>query len=326
MKVGLLLAGQYLRDRSPVEQAEEMLAQVRLARDLGFDSVWMVHHYLIEFQAFQPLPMLGRIAAESGTLELGTAIYVLPLQHPVEVAENFATLDALSGGRLIFGVGQGYREEEFRALGIPRAERAPRFEEGLRLVERLWTEDAVTFRGRYYQVERAALAMRPARRPRPPIWVGATYDAGIARAAGLGDAWLIGPGVERPTLRRQMALYRDAVTRLGRSLDREYPIFREVVVCPTAGEAHDAARRYLHTKYEAYFAWRYVRTTFDEVVRDAFVVGDPAGVIETLRGYEEELGITHLLARVQWPGVPQPFALRAIRLLGEAVMPALRRR
>ena len=216
MKFGLVLAGQYFRDAPADLRVVEMLEQVRLARDLGFDSVWMVHHYLIDFLAFQPIPMLGRVAAEAGEMAIGTAIYVLPLQHPVEVAENFATLDALSGGGLIFGVAQGYREEEFRAMGIPRKERAGRFEEAVALVSRLWTEDAVDFRGRYYQVERATLAMKPVQKPRPPIWIGATVEAGIARAAGLGDAWMIGPGVEFPKLRHQLDLYRDALRELGK--------------------------------------------------------------------------------------------------------------
>jgi alkanesulfonate monooxygenase SsuD/methylene tetrahydromethanopterin reductase-like flavin-dependent oxidoreductase (luciferase family) len=324
VKVGLILAGQYLRDGSAAARAQEMLEQVRLARRLGFDSVWMVHHYLIEFQAFQPLPMLGRIAAESGDMELGTAIYVLPLQHPVEVAESFATLDALSGGRLVFGVGQGYRAEEFAALGIPRGERAARFEEGLRLIERLWTADRVDFDGRFYRVRQATLAMRPARQPRPPIWVGATADAGVARAAALGDAWMIGPGIEVPRIAQQLELYRAALGSLGQTVEREYPIFREVVVAPTDAQAREAAARWLRTKYEAYFQWGYVQTTFDEVVRDAFVVGDPAGCVRQLGRYQDELGVTHFLARVQWPGVSQAAALDAIRLLGEEVIPAVR--
>ena len=324
MKFGLIVAGQYLRDGSAAARATEMLEQVRLARQLGFDSVWMVHHYLIEFQAFQPVPMLARIAAESGDMEIGTAIYVLPLQHPVEVAENFATLDALSGGRLIFGVAQGYRAEEFEAMGIPRRERAARFEEGLRLVERLWTEDDVDFEGRFYRVRRASLAMRPIRQPRPPIWVGATAEAGIERAAALGDAWMIGPGVEMPKILKQLELYRRALRGLGRPLEREYPIFREVLVCPTETQAREAARRWLLTKYEAYFQWGYVQTTFDDVVRDAFVVGDPAGCARQIRRYRDELGVTHFLARVQWPGVSHEAALRGIRHLGEQVIPAVR--
>jgi alkanesulfonate monooxygenase SsuD/methylene tetrahydromethanopterin reductase-like flavin-dependent oxidoreductase (luciferase family) len=324
MKFGLIVAGQYLRDGSAVARAQDMLEQVRLARQLGFDSVWMVHHYLIEFQAFQPVPMLARLAAEAGDMEIGTAIYVLPLQHPVEVAENFATLDALSGGRLVFGVAQGYRAEEFEAMGVPRRERAARFDEGLRLIERLWTEDGVDFDGRFYRVRKATLAMRPVRQPRPPIWIGATAEAGIERAAGLGDAWMIGPGIEMPRLAPQLDRYRGALRRLGRAVEREYPIFREVLVCPTEAQAQEAARRWLRTKYEAYFQWGYVQTTFDEVVRDAFVVGDPAGCARQVRRYRDELGMTHLLARVQWPGVPQDVALRGIRLLGEQVIPAVR--
>jgi len=305
-------------------RAREMLEQVRLARELGFDSVWMVHHYLIEFQAFQPVPMLARLAAEAGDMQIGTAIYVLPLQHPVEVAENFATLDALSGGRLVFGVAQGYRAAEFDALGVPRRERAARFEEGVRLIERLWTEDQVDFEGRFYRVRKATLAMRPVQKPRPPIWIGATVEAGIERAAALGDAWMIGPGVEVPKIARQLERYRADLRALGRPVEREYPIFREVLVGPTEAEAREAARRWLQTKYEAYFAWGYVQTTFEEVLRDAFVVGDPATCARQVRRYRDELGITHFLARVQWPGVSQDAALRGIRLLGEDVIPAVR--
>jgi alkanesulfonate monooxygenase SsuD/methylene tetrahydromethanopterin reductase-like flavin-dependent oxidoreductase (luciferase family) len=325
MKLGLIVAGQYLRDAPADQRAREMLEQVRLARELGFDSVWMVHHYLIEFQAFQPLPMLARLAAEAGEMELGTAVYVLPLQPPVEVAENFATLDALSGGRLVFGVAQGYREVEFDALGVPRKERAARFEEGLELITKLWTEDEVTFHGRFYRVENVRLAMRPVRRPRPPIWIGATTEAGIARAAKLGDAWMIGPGVEFQKIRRQLDLYRGSLAELDRPLKRDYPIFREVLVAPTLAEARETARKWLLTKYDAYFKWGYVDTTFDDVVRDAFVVGDPDGVHRQFERYGAELGITHMLARVQWPGVAQEVALRGIRLLGEDVLPKLRR-
>lgn len=325
MKVGLIVAGQYLHDAPAEVRGREMVEQVRLARDLGFDSVWVTHHYLIEFQTFQPIPLLARFAAEAGDMELGTAIYVLPLQHPVEVAENFATLDALTGGRLIFGVAQGYRDVEFQSLGVPRKERAPRFEEGVELITRLWTGDEVTFGGRFYQVENATISMRPVRKPRPPIWIGATEEAAIVRAARLGDAWLVGPRVSLPALTGQLRVYQDALKREGRTLAREYPIFREVVVAPTTAEAQAAATRNLRTKYEAYARWRYADTTFETLVRDAFVVGDPETCARTLARYRDEAGITHVLARVQTPGVSQAAALRSIRTLGEQVVPKLGR-
>lgn len=326
MKLGVILAGQYLRDAPADARAREMLEQVRLARDLGFDSVWVVHHYLIEFQAFQPIPMLARIAAESGSMEIGTAIYILPLQHPVEVAENFATVDVISGGRLVFGVAQGYRDVEFQSLGVSRRERAPRFEEGLELIARLWTEDDVTFTGRFYQVEHATISMRPVRTPRPPIWIGASEGPAIIRAARIGDAWLVGPRVDMKTLQEQLGIYREALISHGRSLKREYPIFREVVVAPTTAEAQQFATKYLRTKYEAYARWRYAETTFEDLVRDAFVVGDAQTCARTLARYRDEAGISHVLARVQWPGVSQEIALRGIRTLGEQVLPKLRAR
>ena len=322
MKLGLIVAGQYLNPSSAERRAQEMLEQVRLARDLGFDSVWMTHHYLIEFQTFQPIPMLGRMAAEAGTMELGTAVYVLPLQHPVEVAENFATLDALSGGRLIFGVAMGYREVEFAALGVPIAERAGRFEEGLSLIARLWTEDDVTSEGPFYPVRNATLAMRPVRQPRPPIWIGATVDSAITRAARIGDAWMAGPRVRVPELSKQLGVYRDARRAAGRSVDGDYPIFREVVVRSTDAGARAAAGA-LDTKYAAYARWRYADTGFEDLVREAFVVGAPDSCVSALERYRA-LGLTHVLARFQTPGVSQADALAGIRLFGERVMPKLR--
>jgi alkanesulfonate monooxygenase SsuD/methylene tetrahydromethanopterin reductase-like flavin-dependent oxidoreductase (luciferase family) len=326
MKFGLIIAGQYLRDGSAVERTREILEQVRLARDVGFDSVWMVHHYLIEFQAFQPVPMLGRIAAEAGEMELGTAIYVLPLQHPVEVAENFATLDALCGGRLIFGVAQGYRDVEFNALGVPRKERGPRFAEGVELITRLWTETEVDFHGRYYQVEKATLAMQPARKPRPPIWIGASEEPAIVRAARLGDAWIIGPRVDVATLQTQLRVYREALAKHGKPVQREYPIFREVVVRSTSAEARAAAAQYLRTKYEAYARWRYAGVTFEDLLRDAFVMGAPDDCLRVFERYRDEFGITCVLTRVQWPGAPHDVALRSIRVLGEQIIPKMRGR
>jgi alkanesulfonate monooxygenase SsuD/methylene tetrahydromethanopterin reductase-like flavin-dependent oxidoreductase (luciferase family) len=324
MKVGLILAGQYTRDRSVEACVAEMLEQVRLARQLGFDSVWMVHHYLIEFLALQPLPMLGRIAAESGEMRLGTAIYVLPLQPPVEVAENFATLDAVCGARLIFGVAQGYRDVEFKSVGVPIKERGPRLEEGIELITRLWTQDAVTFRGRYYQVDDVSTSIRPVQKPRPPIWVGATTDAGIARAARVGDAWMVGPRVGVTELGGQLARYREGLRAAGKPVEREYPIFREVVVAPSDAGAREDAERYLRAKYDAYAAWRYTESSFETLLRDAFIVGDPVRCVETIERYGAEFGITYLLARVQWPGAGQDDALRRIRLLGERVLPKLR--
>ena len=126
MKFGLGLSVQHSPDDSQAGRFLEHLDQVRLAAAVGFDSVWASQHYLsAPFSYFQPIPVLSRVAAEAGTMSLGTGVLLLPLHHPVDIAEQLATLDVISGGRFIFGVGLGYRDAENRALGQNPRERVP---------------------------------------------------------------------------------------------------------------------------------------------------------------------------------------------------------
>ena len=125
-----------------------LIEQVRLASSLGFDCALAGQHYLsYPVQILQPTPLLGRLAAEAGDMRLGTGIVLLPLQHPVDMAEQVATLDQITGGKFIFGVGLGYEKEEFEAFGLDASQRAARFEESLAIIKRLWTEDEVHFEG-----------------------------------------------------------------------------------------------------------------------------------------------------------------------------------
>src|SRR5690242_18064534 len=120
------------------EAVEDQLTMVHFVRDHGWDGVWTAQHFLTSgLSILQPVPLLGRLIPETGDMDLGIGILLLALYNPVEVAETFATLDVLSGGRLVFGVGLGYREEEYSALGVPRTERVHRFEHNLDIIQRL---------------------------------------------------------------------------------------------------------------------------------------------------------------------------------------------
>src|SRR5215831_12762132 len=153
MKFGFLVSKQHPPDVSMVERFREHVAQVRAARDVGFDLIAMGQHYLsTPFQEIQMLPSLARLAAEAGTMRVAATVLLLPLLNPVDVAEQVAALDVICEGRFLFGVGLGYRDEEYEAFGIEAKERVPRFLESLQLIERLWTEDAVTHRGRFFQL------------------------------------------------------------------------------------------------------------------------------------------------------------------------------
>jgi alkanesulfonate monooxygenase SsuD/methylene tetrahydromethanopterin reductase-like flavin-dependent oxidoreductase (luciferase family) len=159
MKVGLFVNTQYPEGFDVASRIPEMVAQVRTARDAGFASLWFPHHWLTHpMQMLQITPVMGYVVAHAHGMTIGPNILILPPLNPVHVAEEAATLDVLTGGNFILGVGLGYRPPEFEAFGIPLAERAPRFTEAVGLMRRLWTEERVSHKGRFYAVNNAGLA------------------------------------------------------------------------------------------------------------------------------------------------------------------------
>lgn len=312
----------------------DTVAQVRLARDLGFALVGAPQHYLADpYQQFQPVPLLARLATEAPGLRLLTQIILLPLQRAVDVAEQLATLDAMCEGRLIAGVGIGYRDVEDRGLGLDPAERVARFEENVVLLRRLWTEDRVTHHSRHCHLDDVRPLTRPAQQPHPPIWIAGNADGGVRRAARLGDSWLMNPHSTLRTLARQLKLYREALAALGKPLPAELPVCREVFIAADRAAAYRIAEPYLAAKYASYVAWGQdtvqprgdsLDRPFEELWRDRFVIGDPAECLAELQRYREVLGVDRLMLRVHWPGMPQEHAREAIRLLGQRVLPRLR--
>ena len=334
MKFGLGLSVQHSPDDSQAGRFQEHLEQVRLASAVGFDSVWASQHYLsAPFTYFQPIPVLARVAAEAGRMSLGTGVLLLPLHHPVEVAEQIATLDVICGGRFIFGVGLGYRDVENQAVGQDPTQRVGRLVEGLEVIERLWTGEPVSYSGRHFNLTDVRISMPPLQRPRPPIWMAANADGGVKRAARLGDAWLMNPHTTLPTLERQLALFSETRRALGKPPAAEIPLIKECYVAPDTVTAVAEARSFLGPKYEAYRQWEQDKalpagesfaSDFEALARDRFLLGDPARVREEIVRYRDTLGVTAIIVRVQWPGMEQAKVLRSIRLLGEQVFPHLR--
>ena len=334
MKFGLGLSVQHAPDDSQPRRFEEHLEQVRLASAVGFDSVWASQHYVsAPFTYFQPMPVLSRVAPEAGTMSLGTGVLLLPLHHPVDVAEQIATLDMICGGRFIFGVGLGYRDAENRALAVPSRDRVGRLTEALEVIERLWTGEPVSYAGRHFTLDNVRISMPTLQRPRPPIWLAANADVGVERAARVGDAWRMNQHATFETLERQLALFRRARSAAGKPAAAEIPLIKECYVAPDRATAVSEARPHLGSKYEAYRQWEQDKalppgesfaSDFEALARDRFLLGDPARIREEITRYRERLGVTTLIVRVQWPGMEQAKVLRSIRLLGEEVFPHLR--
>ena len=336
LRCSLFVANQQLPDADRVRHAEEQLEQVRLARDIGFAAIFAGQHYLApDFSMLQPIPFLGRASAEAGSMEIGLGILLLALHNPVDVAEQTATLDILSGGRFILGVGLGYREEEFAAFGVPKGSRAARLMENLELVKRLWSQERVSHRSERLRLDEVGAGVRPVRRPHPPIWMAANGDAAVRRAARHADAWMMNPHARLDTLARQVALYREERRKAGLPPARETVCMRELCIAEDRETALRDVGPHLARKYAAYVRWGQdepmpeddsLQIPYEQLREGRFVLGSPEDVTRSLASLVHELDVDHLVFRVQWPGTPQAVALRTLRLLHAEVLPHLQPR
>jgi alkanesulfonate monooxygenase SsuD/methylene tetrahydromethanopterin reductase-like flavin-dependent oxidoreductase (luciferase family) len=330
---GLVVRGQAEEGEDIYRRFLETLEFVRLADRLGFDSVTKTAHYSAHpFQMLQLVPMLARFAADAPRLRLNAGVLLLPLLSPLHVAEEFATLDVITNGKIILGVGLGYRDVEFKAFGVPRQQRARRFEANLIAIKRLWTEEKVSMQTPYFELDEASCLPKPLQKPHPPIWVGANADAAVERAARLGDCWYIGPAVEIAAVERQMGLYRRALDTAGKSFPTELPMRREVFVAKSRAEAMRLCAPYLGAKYEAYNAWRQelptddsgFDQTFENLVGDRFLIGSPDEVAEQIIAINRRLGVNHLVMSTEWAGMPKTLAVETIEMIASELIPRVR--
>src|SRR5712692_742201 len=177
-----------LRDgQSHAQVYANTLDECKLAEELGFHTVWLAEHHFSVYGIAPSLPVLAAaIARETRRVRIGTAVVVAPFAHPVRIAEEFAMVDILSGGRLDFGIGRGYQPKEFRGLGISMEGTRERFDEALEIIRRAWTGDRVTFEGRFYQVRDLRILPRPVQKPHPPFWTAAVSPDTYTLAARKG--------------------------------------------------------------------------------------------------------------------------------------------
>jgi probable F420-dependent oxidoreductase len=174
-----------------------ILGTVRRVEELGFDSVWVTDHILVpqtlgiiyRDHMLEPLALLNYVAAITTRVKIGTSVVILPYRNPIVAAKMLATTDQLSAGRLIFGAAVGWMEPEFAALGAPFADRGAFSDECLRLIKLLWTQEKVSFEGRYFTFADMQASPRPLQQPHPPIWVGGNSPRARRRVAELGDGW-----------------------------------------------------------------------------------------------------------------------------------------
>jgi probable F420-dependent oxidoreductase len=310
----------------------EALDEVVRAEELGFDSVWMEEHHSVTNHYWpSPLPVLAGFATRTSRLTLGTDIIVAAFHHPVRLAEDVAMLDVISNGRLVLGIAIGYKPDEFALYGVDLEKRGARFEEQLAIMKGLWTRERVQFTGTYYTLE-GRLEPKPVQKPHPPVWIGGWGDITLRRAATLADNWIPGPTADLKRLLAGKHQFLERRRAAGLAAPAEWPLTRDVIIADTDQRARELAEEHIMVAYRREYAggWRHpfidasIATDLDKLAEDRFIIGSPEQCVRRLRRFVEEYGMTHLICRMFFPGMPHAHIMRGLELLAREVMPAFR--
>jgi alkanesulfonate monooxygenase SsuD/methylene tetrahydromethanopterin reductase-like flavin-dependent oxidoreductase (luciferase family) len=328
MKFGILASAQYPFEEDLQARLGELWELTELAAELDYDSIFMISHFMGNLQTPQSISMVAKLLQHSGNMTVGTGILLLPLFHPVHIAEEFATLDQLAKGRLVLGVGAGYRDNEYRAFGLDKNRRMSRMTESIELIRQLWTGDEVNFHGQHFQLEGEHIGIRPYQDGGPPIWVGAGAEKSVQRAARVGDAWFAPGNSPKPNwLETAMVWHDTELAAAGKSREgREYPIVLQLYCAETTQEAREQVKPYVQDSYFAYseysqLSWQ--RTAFDYLWDNVFLIGSPDHITEKVKALEA-MGFNHIVFRPFWTKMPAEMAHRSLNLLAEEVVPRFR--
>jgi alkanesulfonate monooxygenase SsuD/methylene tetrahydromethanopterin reductase-like flavin-dependent oxidoreductase (luciferase family) len=338
-------------ERSGVAHAEryaEMFDLVTLAESLGFDVAWLAEiHFGGAFSLISnPLMVVPAIAQRVRRIRIGTAVVLLPLHHPLSCAEQAATADLLSGGRLEFGVGRGSIPTQFHGFRIPVAENRARFDEALEIIRRAWTQERFSYQGTFYRVENLSVVPRPVQRPHPPIRVAVHTAESFTHLADLGLPIYSGTTTTPlPQLREYMALYRTRLAAAGHPWQEDQmALMLPVHVGATSAGAREAMRPGVLQYYlnlQAIFSQlpdsygdhlprlrmieeNIARLPFERFCRDQAVFGDASEVADRLQAARDEFGLSQIICWFdQGSMLPRAEAERAMRRFADHVMPKL---
>ncbi len=281
------------------------------AEVLGYDYVWCRDHVLWHSPVLDPFTMLGAIAARTSRVKLGPGVLLVPLRSPAPVAKAVATLDHLSSGRAVLGVGVGGEfPKEFEACGVPREARGRRTDEALDAMRALWTTAPATFKGEFFSFEDAVMEPRPVQQPHPPIWVGGRSDAALARAARFGAGWFayfVTPDGFARRLAQVNARRPDGVPPADGGLVIYAALAR------TREDGRRIAREYLANEYHQ---------PFDDLVDRYCALGSPESCAETITRFTDA-GARHFTVI---PACPPERFMDDLRAVAADVIPLVTRR
>jgi alkanesulfonate monooxygenase SsuD/methylene tetrahydromethanopterin reductase-like flavin-dependent oxidoreductase (luciferase family) len=322
------------RQKPPLEDYARLYAEcfeeIEEAEGLGYTGVWLSeHHFVDDGYLPSPLVVAAALAARTERITIGTNVLLLPMHHPLRVAEDAAVAHLVSGGRFVLGVGQGYVQHEFEVLGFNRKHRPSLFEEGVEIIRRAWEEGRIGYEGMRWHFE--DLPFGPRLERRPPIYIGASADTAIDRAGRMADGFLTSAawGTGNVLTYRKV---REALARHGRA-EEDFPYVASGVVY-----VHEDAERARSDVAPAiaYQRSRYAEWGTDrgepkpEPIRpkdlswEKYFVGNPDEITEDLTKLHAEAPYNHFCFWARLPGITHEQALKGMRLFASQVAPRVR--
>jgi alkanesulfonate monooxygenase SsuD/methylene tetrahydromethanopterin reductase-like flavin-dependent oxidoreductase (luciferase family) len=313
----------------------DAVEEITLAERVGIDYAFISEHHFVDNGFFpSPLIALSFVAARTSRIMLGPGVLLLPLYDPIHVAEDAVVLDIISGGRMVLGVGQGYRPEEFAAFGRALRDRPGLLREGVTLIRRLWTEPSVTYEGKHFRADGVALRPQPVQKPAPPIWVAAKKRKAVELAAAVGDGWFADPITPLPIIRENRGHWAKALARDGvDAADRTFAYYREFLVAEDDETAWRIGREPMMAGYRNYLRWGHLvdddgvpipperEDVLEDLVQQRFTLGGPDRCLADIAMLREMLALDCLVMKVKFPGLSHQNVMDSIRLFGERVLP-----
>lgn len=297
----------FLRDLSARDPFREMFDLALIAEEAGFDTLTIGQHHFRQGDPADPLTVMGSVATRTSRIRVGTGIHILPMHNPIMIAEQVATIDQLSGGRISLGVGTGWNQFEYEVLGVPFAERGPRMEECLKILKLLWQNESAGFEGQFYRFPELSMYPRPIQQPNPPLWVAGDAPVAVKRAARLGDAWMCGPVTEIGDAKSLLQTYR--ATCAAETTKPAWILRRFGWIKPTRKEVEEGALQAYVNGMMVH--WRESSTQASvleilrrmdagetvpaaEIAHNRLIWGSPDDAIQQIQALNADMGVEHL--------------------------------
>jgi alkanesulfonate monooxygenase SsuD/methylene tetrahydromethanopterin reductase-like flavin-dependent oxidoreductase (luciferase family) len=325
--------------QSDADAFAEALEQVADAERWGLDAIWLaeIHQQAARSVLSAPLTVAAAIAGRTSRIKIGTAVQVLPLCHPLRLAEETATIDQISGGRLLLGAGRSGNPRSYAAYGVPYSESRERFYETLDILKLAWTQPSFSYAGKFHNFSDARAVPRPHQQPHPPIRIAGASEDTFPLLGALGYPLFVAVrSGSLSALAPDLAAYRDAYAAAGHPGKGEVYLRLSLHLADTDAQAMEEAEPSIMDGYKSLTTrlegspnarrraeLETVRTiTYEQVLRDKVVVGSPERVTDRLRQLHEELGIDGILAELNFGSrIPPQQMMRSLRLLCERVRP-----